>query len=549
VAVLGKTAKKYLEQCIIDERAKNMKLVVLLLSIFLGVSRGISQEAVPYPGSMEGRPNIVLIVSDDHAKNAVGAYGSTLIPTPQIDRIAREGVIFTNAFVTNAICAPSRAVILTGKYSHLNGLRDNRDRFDGDQQTFPKLLQAAGYQTMLIGKWHLRSVPQGFDYWNVLPGQGAYYNPRFIAMGDTTRKMGYVTDIITDLALEALTGRDTEKPFCLLYHHKAPHRNWMPNVPHLQFFNDRDFVLPETFFDDYRTRSRAAKEQEMEIARHLFSGFDLKLPLEYVRQSGADDDIVPAWDAIGAWESTLGSLTEEQQDAWSEAYEAENKVFLEDPPQGKDLAAWKYRRYIKDYLRCVVSMDENIGRLLDYLDAEGLAENTIVIYTSDQGFFLGEHGWFDKRFMYEESLGTPLIVRYPAAFGGGTMSDAMVLNLDLAPTILEFAGVQMPDDLQGESLRPLLQGKPADGWRSSIYYHYYEYPHGWHSVKKQYGLRTRRYKLIHYYDDIDEWELFDLQIDPHELQNEYDTPAYSSTIRQLKLELQNLRVQFGDTEE
>ena len=502
-----------------------------------------------HPEEFQKRPNIILIVADDHARQAVSAYDSTLIRTPSIDRIAEEGLLFSNAFVTNAICGPSRAVMLTGKYSHKNGLRDNRDRFDGDQPTFPKFLQETGYQTMVIGKWHLRSLPQGFDYWSILPGQGEYYNPRFIRLGDTVRLTGYVTDLITDVAIEALRARDSSKPFCLLYHHKAPHRNWMPNIPQLELFNDRTFVPPENFFDTYATRSRAAAEQEMEIGRHLFDGFDLKLPIAYVRQSGRDTAIVPGWDAVGAWAATLRSLTDHQRQAWERAYGPENMAFVQNPPEGRELALWKYQRYLKDYLRCVVSLDENVGRLLAFLDSEGLSRNTLVVYTSDQGFFLGEHGWFDKRFMYEESLGIPLMVRYPVGIEAGSKSDALVLNLDLAPTILQLAGVPIPEDVQGKSLVPLFQAEPGVPWRSSIYYHYYEYPHGWHAVKKHNGVRTDRYKLIHFYDDIDAWELYDLQTDPHEMINLYEDPGHQEVVGQLKRELQKLRTQLGDEEE
>ena len=522
--------------------------IVLCGALWISLSSVVAAQSV-HPDEAQTRPNIVLIVADDHARQAVSAYNSTLIHTPSIDRIAKEGLLFSNAFVTNAICGPSRAVMLTGKYSHRNGLRDNRDPFDGNQETFPKILQAAGYETMVVGKWHLRSVPHGFDFWSILPGQGEYYNPRFIRLGDTVRLTGYVTDLITDVAIEALRARDSSKPFCLLYHHKAPHRNWMPNIPHLELFNDRTFAAPENFVDDYAGRSRAAREQEMEVARHLFEGYDLKLPIEYVRASGGDTAIMPGWDAVGAWEATLRSLTERQREAWEKAYGPKNRAFIENPPRGKNLALWKYQRYIKDYLRCVVSLDENVGRLLDFLDSEGLSQNTVVVYTSDQGFFLGEHGWFDKRFMYEESLGIPLMVRYPAGIQAGARSDALVLNLDFAPTILQLAGAPIPEEIQGKSLVPLFEEHPGTPWRSSVYYHYYEYPHGWHAVKKHYGVRTDRYKLIHFYGDVDAWELYDLQRDPHEMVNLYEDAAHREIVDHLKRELQRLRVQLGDVED
>jgi arylsulfatase A-like enzyme len=489
------------------------------------------------------RPNIIFIMADDHARQAIGCYGSRINQTPNIDRIANEGMRFENCFVTNSICAPSRAAILTGKYSHINGLRDNRDEFDGSQITFPKLLQQAGYQTALIGKWHLKTTPKGFDYWKILRGQGSYYNPTFIEMGDTVQYEGYTTTLITDFAIQTLDKFEKEKPFCLLYHHKAPHRNWMPDLKHLSLYDGVDIAAPETFFDSYETRSDAARKQDMEII-NLYNSMDMKInprgdSLEY---SGGNKN----FDAVMAWDNTYHSLRENQRRMWDAAYEPKNKVFLEANLSGKELALWKYQRYIKDYLRCVASVDESIGRILDYLDQTGLSENTIVIYTSDQGFFLGEHGWYDKRFMYEESLGIPLLIRYPKEIKAGTISKKMVLNLDFCPTILEFAEVTIPEDVQGESLRPMLRGEELKKWRQSMYYHYYEYPHGWHDVKKHYGIRTERYKLIHFYDDIDAWELYDLEIDPLEIDNIYGR-AESSDIRiSLKKELEDLQKQYGD---
>jgi arylsulfatase A-like enzyme len=496
----------------------------------------------------DDRPNIVFIMADDHAQRAVSCYGSDLIQTPNIDRIAREGVRCTQSFVTNAICAPSRAVLLTGKYSHLNGLRDNRDVFDGNQVTFPKLLQQAGYQTALVGKWHLKSPPQGFDYWNILPGQGNYYNPRFIEMGDTTQHTGYVTKLTTDFAIEWIRGRDPVKPFCLLFHHKAPHRNWMPDSQHLSMFDSVDLPLPANLFDTYESRSAAAREQEMEIARHLAEGFDLKLPLDYVARVGSDQEIRPGWDAVKTWKTRYDRMTPQQRAAWEAAYGPENERFIKDGLSGRKLTEWKYQRYIKDYLRCVASIDDNIGRFLDFLDEEGLTANTLVVYTSDQGFFLGEHGWYDKRFMYEESLGTPLLIRHPRSIPAGSVVEEMVLNLDFAPTFLDYAGVAVPDAMQGASLRPLLHGDRQEGWRSSIYYHYYEYPHGWHNVMRHYGIRTDRYKLIHFYNDIDAWELYDLQEDPSEMHNLYHVPEYQKTVEELRQELRKLRTAYQDTE-
>jgi arylsulfatase A-like enzyme len=493
------------------------------------------------------RPNIILIMTDDHAKNAVSCYGSKINQTPNIDRLAGEGIRFDNSFVTNSICAPSRAVILTGKYSHKNGLKDNRDRFNGDQMTFPKLLQKAGYQTAMIGKWHLKSAPQGFNTWKILPGQGDYYNPRFIENGDTVKYEGYATNLITDFSIQTLNKFDKEKPFCLLYFHKAPHRSWMPDIKHLTLYDDVEIPIPNTFFDDYSTRSAAAREQDMEII-NLFTSMDMKIHIPdgkepYSGGSGSTDSQAATW-----WVRNYNSLTEEQRKAWDDAYDPKNKAFLESNLTGKELAKWKYQRYIKDYLRCVKSVDENIGRLLDYLDQNSLTENTIVIYTSDQGFYLGEHGWYDKRFMYEESLGMPLIVRYPQEIKPGSTSDEIVLNLDFCSTFLDYAGIKIPEDVQGESLRPLFRGQTPDTWRQSMYYHYYEYPHGWHFVKRHYGVRTKTHKLIHFYNDIDAYELYDLENDPNELNNIYGKKEFATIQDKLESELFALRKYYDETE-
>jgi len=467
------------------------------------------------------RSNIIFIMTDDHASHALSCYGSKINKTPNLDRLAKEGMLLKNCFCTNSICAPSRAVILTGKYSHLNGVTDNSKRFDGSQQTFPKLLQKAGYETAIIGKWHLRSDPTGFDYWNVLPGQGTYYNPVMIEMGQRKKYTGYTTDIITDHCLKWLKERKSDKPFCLMYHHKAPHRRWQPGPKYLTMYDDVTIPEPETLFDDYSNRGRAARQQDMSIEKTMDKK-DLKL-------------VAPK------------NLTAEQKKLWDAAYEPKNEAFRKANLQGKDLVRWKYQRYIKDYLRCIASVDDNVGRLLDYLDTAGLAENTVVVYTSDQGFYLGDHGWFDKRFMYEESLRMPLLVRYPKQIKGGSVSDDIVLNLDFAPTFLDFAGVPKPADMQGYSIRWLLRGKTPKDWRTSMYYRYYEYP-AVHSVKRHYGVRTKRYKLIHFYHDINEWELYDLEKDPREMKNVYDDPAYAGIVKQLKAELERLRRKFKDTD-
>ncbi|MCH8120194.1 MAG: sulfatase [Planctomycetes bacterium] len=466
------------------------------------------------------RPNIIFIMTDDHASHALSCYGSKINKTPNLDRIAAEGMLFNNSFCTNSICAPCRAVILTGKYSHINGVIDNGKKFDGSQQTFPKLLQEVGYETAMIGKWHLKTDPTGFDYWNVLPGQGRYYNPDMKEMGQRKKYNGYTTDIITDHALKWLKERTGEKPFCLMYQHKAPHRAWEPGPKYLTMYDDVTIPEPENLFDDYSNRGRAAKEQDMSIEKTM-NDRDLKL--------------VPP-----------RNLTARQKKLWDVAYEPKNEAFRKANLKGKDLIRWKYQRYIKDYLRCIASVDENVGRLLDYLDESGLAKNTVVVYTSDQGFYLGDHGWFDKRFMYEESLRMPLLVRYPKEVKAGSINNDIVLNLDFGVTFLDFAGVPKPSDMQGRSIRKLLQGKTPKDWRTSMYYHYYEYP-AVHSVKRHYGVRNKRYKLIHFYNDIDEWELYDLKKDPKEMKNVYNEPAYAGIVKKLRAELKRLRKKYKDT--
>ncbi len=463
------------------------------------------------------RPNIIFMFTDDHASHAIGAYGSRINQTPNIDRLAKEGMLFSNCFCTNSICGPSRAVILTGKHSHLNGMATNRDRFDGSQQTFPKLMQKAGYQTAMIGKWHLKTDPTGFDFWNVLIGQGPYYNPPLKTPEGTVKHTGYTTDILTDVALDWLkTKRDESKPFVMMYQHKAPHRNWQPGPKHLNTYDDTTIPEPETLFDDYANRTSAAKTQTMTVARHLTPN-DLKL-------------------------TPPKNLTPEQLTEWKKAYDPKNEAFEKANLTGDDLVRWKYQRYMKDYLRCIASVDDNIGRVLDYLDESGLADNTIVIYSSDQGFYLGDHGWFDKRWMYEESLRMPFIVRWPGVTQPGSKNGDLVQNLDFAETFLDIASARIPSDMQGTSLVPLLKGQTPDDWRKSIYYHYYEFP-GAHSVRKHYGVRTKRHKLIHYYN-IDEWELFDLKKDPNELKSVYGDPAYTDIQKRLETKLGRLRKRY-----
>ncbi len=485
-------------------------------------------------GGQKKRPNILFIFSDDHAWQAISAYGSNRNKTPNIDRIAREGVLFTNCCVANSICAPARAVIQTGKHSHLNGVYDNRLKFDTTQQTFPKLLKTAGYQTAMVGKWHLKAEPSYFDYWEVLPGQGRYYNPEFRTPDGKVREEGYVTEIITDKALDWLQNkRDTDKPFMLMLQHKAPHRPWMPNLKDLHLYDDVEMPEPPTLFDDYSGRGTAAKMQEMEIARHLRLNIDLKV-WDYDNPKAPERHF-------------MNRMTPEQLARWRAAYEPKNEAFKKANLSGEALVRWKYQRYVKDYLRCIHSVDENVGRVLDYLDKSGLAENTIVIYSSDQGFYLGEHGWFDKRWMYKESYKTPLLVRWPGVTKPGSVCDALVSDLDYAETFLDIAGVPIPGDMQGLSLTPLLKGKKPANWRKSLYYHYYEYP-AEHMVNKHEGVYDGRYKLMNFYE-LGEWELYDLEKDPQELHSVYDDPAYAEVVQRLKKELAELKVRYKAPEE
>lgn len=460
-------------------------------------------------------PNIVFIMSDDHAYQAISAYGHGLNNTPHIDGLAEDGIRFDRAFVNNSLCAPSRASIISGKYSGNSSVKEIGDVFDGSQTTFPKELQKAGYQTAFIGKWHLFSPPTGFDYWNMLPGQGDYYQPHFIKMGDTIQVDGYATNLITDDALDWLDQRDEEKPFSLLIWHKAPHRNWMPELKYLDLFDSIQIPEPETLFDDYATRTRAAKEQEMSIEKWLSPNYDLKTDL-HPDGSGRYD---------GMWDALFSRLTDEEQKAFEEAYAEENEEFKNADLGGKELVRWKYQRYVKDYLRTVQSIDDNVGRVMEYLKENDLDDNTIVIYTSDQGFYLGEHGWFDKRFMYEESFRTPLVMRWPDKIKSGSVSDQPVMNLDIGETLLEAAGVEIPEDMEGESFLPILEGKTPDDWRKYVYYQYYANDE--HNVPKHIGVRSDRYKLIYFFER-DDWELYDLKEDKLELNNVYGDEDYAS---------------------
>ena len=485
------------------------------------------------------RPNIIFIMSDDHAYQAISAYGDKLIQTPNIDRLANEGARFDQCFVTNSLCSPSRAVILTGQYSHRTGARDNSFsmRIDSGITTFPMLLQKAGYQTGIVGKWHLLNRPKGFDYYSILIGQGNYYNPDFITNGDTARVHGYVTNLITDKAIHWLSSvRNKTKPFCLMVHNKAPHRDWMPDTTDLHEFN-YDLPVPATLFDDYSGRGKAAHEQMMEIDKNMHLFNDLKYNASIPDTTEATNDLL----------NELARMDTAQRNTLLRFYANEDSKVDTSKMTHREFVTWKYQRYIQDYLRCIRSVDRNVGRLLNYLSSAGLLDNTLIVYTSDQGMYLGEHGWFDKRFMYKQSFRTPLIIRYPAMIKPGTVITGMSLNLDFAPTFLALAGVPEPEYMQGTSLLPLFSGEMPADWRKSVYYQYFEYP-GWHAVKRHYGIRTQRYKLIHFYYDIDQWELYDLEKDPDEMLNVYDEPAYQQVRDSLTVQLRLLQRKFGDSD-
>ena len=517
-------------------------LKTILLLAFISICFISCQEKTPK------RPNILFIMADDHGYQAISAYDSTLIQTPNIDRIANEGMLFTNACVTNSICAPSRAVILTGKHSHLNGKIDNNFPFDTTQMTFPQLLQANGYQTAMFGKLHFGNNPKGFDEFQILPGQGRYYNPEFITKKEGKKTIsGYVTDIITDLTINWLkTERQEDKPFFMAYLHKAPHREWLPAERHYKEFTKRTFKEPETLFDNYSGRGRAAHEAEMNLLKHMNWAGDSKIYPEVMDELGIPE--TAGWDKA-AFAREVGAMDTEQRARWDAVYGPMNEQFKKDYPNmtDRDKMKWRYQRYMQDYLGSIASVDEGVGKVLDYLEESGLAENTIVIYTSDQGFYLGEHGWFDKRFIYNESFKTPLLVRWPGVIQAGSRNTQMVQNLDFAQTILAAAGVEAPSDMQGENLIPLFKGE-TQNFREAVYYHYYEYP-AVHMVKRHYGIVTEDYKLVHFYYDVDEWELYDRKKDIHELHNVIDDPAYADIVTKLKSDLADLRVKYKDSEE
>lgn len=478
------------------------------------------------------RPNIIFILSDDHAKASISAYGginAELAPTPNLDRLANEGALFNNMLCTNAISGPSRACMITGKYSNVNGFYQNEGGiiFDSSQATTPKILQANGYNTALFGKWHLYSLPTGFDFFKIHdnPGQqGTYWNPLYNANGVKAVEKGYATNLTTDAALDWLEhGRDDEKPFCIMLHYKAPHRPWQPDSCYLDLFDDVEFPYPDTFNDTYEGRELTAGESMATIEHHLSRGDMKQTPPE--------------------------GLTKKEQNKWLwYGGSGKDQFWTPDPAlQGEELKKWKFQIYLKNYLRCVRSVDDNVGRVLEYLKENNLDENTIIVYMGDQGFYLGEHGWYDKRWMYEDAIQMPCLVRYPAEIKPGVQVDNIALNVDIASTLLDYAQVDIPKDMQGVSVRPLLKEdkKAAKNWRKSAYYQYFEYPK-WHSIQPHYGVRTDRYKLIHFYYNIDVWELYDLEADPNEMNNQYNNPKYKSTISKLKKELTKLQKEYGD---
>lgn len=494
------------------------------------------------------RPNIIFMMSDDHAYQAISAYSKDLLQTPNIDRIATDGMLFTNACVTNSICAPSRAVILTGKHSHLNGKIDNRFPFDTTQMTFPQILQNEGYQTAMFGKLHFGNNPKGFDQFKILPGQGTYYNPDFITKNEgKIRVEGYTTDLITDMTLDWMKEeRDTTKPFLLMYLHKAPHREWLPAERHYKTFTKRTFKEPETLFDDYEGRGAAAKNAEMNLLTHMNLAGDSKIYPEVMDELGIPE--TANWDK-GAFKREVGRQNPTQRAAWDAVYGPINEEFKKNYPNmsKEDLMRWRYQRYMQDYLGSIAAVDEGVGEVLDYLEENGLSENTIVVYTSDQGFYLGEHGWFDKRFIYDESFKTPLLVKWPGVIEANTVNTQMVQNLDFAQTFLDAAGITAPSDMQGESLVPLFKGETED-FREAVYYHYYEYP-SVHMVKRHYGIVTEDYKLAHFYYDVDEWELYDRKKDGNEMKNVYNDPAYAEVVKELTEKLAAMRVEYKDSPE
>jgi len=517
---------------------------IILCLVFLVLSSCTKKKTVPTE-----RPNILFIMSDDHAYQAISAYENHLIETPNIDRIANEGLLFTNACVTNSICAPSRATILTGKHTHINGKIDNKMPFDTTQITFPQLFQKAGYQTAMFGKLHFGNNPKGVDEFMILPGQGHYINPDFITPRGDTTITGYVTDIITDLTIAWLDKkRDKNKPFMMMYLHKAPHRPWWPSPDKFAEFSRKTFPEPESLFDDYKNRGTAAKTAEMNLYHHMMYNHDSKVRPETIEEMGEVSPVVVEYK--NGFYGPYGRANEAQKAKYDIVLDSINEDFKQHWPSMSKIEKmqWKYQRYMQDYLGTISSVDDNVGRVLDYLDESGLAENTIVVYTSDQGFYLGEHGWFDKRFVYDESFKTPLLIRWPNEIKPGTTNDEMVQNLDFAQTFLDAAGIATPDDMQGESLIPLMKGDTASWSRDAVYYHYYEYP-SVHMVKRHYAIVTKEFKLVHFYYDVDEWELYDRLKDPQEMNNVYEDPEYKDLVKELHAKLVEMRIKYKDSPE
>ncbi|WP_299801037.1 sulfatase [uncultured Maribacter sp.] len=522
------------------------KLIVAVLGILFLLP--ITVEAQK---SKKKKPNIIFIMSDDHAYQAISAYDDKLLNTPNIDRLAKEGMLFTNASVTNSICAPSRATILTGKHTHINGKVDNYFPFDTTQVTFPQIFKQNGYKTAMFGKLHFGNNPKGVDEFMILPGQGNYINPDFIVTnGDTITKQGYVTDIITDVSLGWLKkAAADDEPFMMMYLHKAPHRPWWPRADKFKEFTQRTFPEPETLFDDYSNRGSAAKTAEMNLLTHMMYSHDSKIRPETLAKM--EGNVLPVVEEFpNSFYGPYNRATAEQKTLYDPVLDSINDFFYENWPKMNDTEKmkWKYQRYMQDYLGSISSVDDNVGRLLDYLDESGLAENTIVIYTSDQGFYLGEHGWFDKRFIYDESFKTPLLVRWPNVVKPGSVENEMVQNLDFAQTMLEAVGVTPPSDMQGESLIPLLKGEKDKWTRDAVYYQYYEYP-SVHMVKRHYGIVNKEFKLVHFYYDVDEWELYDRLNDPKEMNNVYHDPAYAATVKKLTEDLVEMRKYYKDSPE
>ena len=491
------------------------------------------------------RPNIIYIMSDDHDADAISAYNKKFINTPNMDRLAGEGMRFTNCFVGNSICSPVRATILTGQHSHLNGIKDNRTPFDGSKITLPKLLKEAGYQTALIGKWHLHSLPTGFDYWTVLPGQGVYYSTRLINMNNDTIKYNeYATSLITNKALDWLkTQRDPSKPFFIMIHHKAPHRNWVPELKWLEIFNKKKIPEPPTLYADTIGKGTAFKHQRMSILNDMTYCTDLKIDPQYIMDI---PHLKPDSNEIRGYHWFMDGIPEEQRVKMKAIYAERGKVLQQLKPKGKDLLKLKYQWYMQDYLACVASVDESVRQVLKYLDESGLSGNTLIIYTSDQGFWLGENGWFDKRFMYDVSMQTPLLVKWPGKIKAGTVNSSLVQNIDFAPTMLDIAGVKIPEWMQGLSLKPILTGKQTELLRKELYYRYYEYPID-HYVIPHLGIREKQYKLIYFYT-AHEWEFYDLRNDPKEQKNLIRNAKYHAEINRMKMKLVEVKNRYKDAE-